>query len=96
MGTLSDILSVLRSERSRLFSKYGLKSMAVFGSATRDDFRPDSDVDIMVEFEPDADFDYFDLAFDLERIVQRKVDLVMRTAVKPHYMEFIQKDLKYV
>lgn len=96
MGTLSDILSVLRSERSRLFSKYGLKSMAVFGSATRDDFRPDSDVDIMVEFEADADFDYFDLAFDLERIVQRKVDLVMRTAVKPHYMEFIQKDLKYV
>ncbi|MDX9750237.1 MAG: nucleotidyltransferase family protein [Flavobacteriales bacterium] len=96
MGTLSDILNVLRRERARLFAKYGLKSMAVFGSVTRDDFRPDSDVDIMVEFEPDADFDYFDLAFDLERIVQRKVDLVMRTAVKPHYMEFIQKDLKYV
>jgi hypothetical protein len=96
MGTLSDILTVLRRERARLFAKYGLKSMAIFGSATRDDFRPDSDVDIMVEFEPDADFDYFDLAFDLERIVQRKVDLVMRTAVKPHYMEFIQKDLKYV
>lgn len=96
MGTLSDILNTLRRERARLFAKYGLKSMAIFGSATRDDFRPDSDVDIMVEFEPDADFDYFDLAFDLERIVQRKVDLVMRTAVKPHYMEFIQKDLKYV
>ena len=96
MGTLSDILNTLRRERARLFAKYGLKSMAVFGSATRDDFRPDSDVDIMVEFEPDADFDYFDLAFDLERIVQRKVDLVMRTAVKPHYMEFVQKDLKYV
>ncbi len=96
MGTLSDILNVLRRERARLFSKYGLKSMAVFGSATCDDFRPDSDVDIMVEFEPDADFDYFDLAFDLEGIVQRKVDLVMRTAVKPHYMEFIQKDLKSV
>lgn len=96
MGTLSDILNVLRRERARLFANYGLKSMAVFGSATRDDFRPDSDVDIMVEFEPDADFDYFDLAFDLEKIVQRKVDLVMRTAVKPHYMEFIQKDLKYV
>ena len=96
MGPLADILTVLRRERARLFAKYGLKSMAVFGSATRDDFRPDSDVDIMVEFEPDADFDYFDLAFDLEGIVRRKVDLVMRTAVKPHYMAFIEKDLKYV
>ncbi len=96
MGTLADILSVLRLERARLFTKYGLKSMAVFGSAMRDDFRPDSDVDIMVEFVPDADFDYFDLAFELEKIVQQKVDLMMRTAVKPHYMEFIQKDLKYV
>lgn len=96
MGTLSDILAVLRKERARLFAKYGLKSMAIFGSAARDDFRPESDVDIMVEFEPDAEFDYFDLAFELENIVRRKVDLVMRTAVKPHYMEFIQKDLKYV
>lgn len=96
MGTLTDILSLLRSQRAHLFSKYGLKSMALFGSATRDDFRPESDVDIMVEFEPGADFDYFDLLLDLQNIVQREVDLVMRTAVKPHYMEFIEKDLKYV
>ncbi|HRQ84188.1 MAG TPA: nucleotidyltransferase family protein [Flavobacteriales bacterium] len=96
MGTLADILAVLRHERARLFAKYGLKSMAVFGSATRDDFRPESDVDILVEFVPNADFDYFDLTFDLENIVQRKVDVVMRTAVKAHYWPFIEKDLKYV
>ena len=96
MGTLADILAVLRSQRAHLFSKYGLKSMALFGSVTRDDFRPDSDVDILVEFVPNADFDYFDLAFDLENIVQRKVDVVMRTAVKAHYLPFIEKDIKYV
>ena len=96
MGTLSDILSVLRRERARLFAKYGLKSMAVFGSATREDFTPESDVDIMVEFERPIGMDFFDLEQDLASIVSRKVDLVMRTAVKPHYMEFIQKDLKYV
>ncbi len=96
MRTLADILAVLRRERARLFAKYGLKSMAVFGSATRDDFRPDSDVDIMVEFERPIGMDFFDLQQDLATIVSRKVDLVMRTAVKPHYMEFIQKDLTYV
>jgi predicted nucleotidyltransferase len=96
MGTLADILTVLRRERARLFAKYGLKSMAVFGSATREDFTSESDVDIMVEFERPIGMDFFDLEQDLARIVSRKVDLVMRTAVKPHYMEFIQKDLKYV
>ncbi len=96
VGTLADILSVLRRERARLFARYGLKSMAVFGSATRDDFRPDSDVDIMIETARPMGMEFFDLEQDLERIVSRKVDLVMRGAVKPHYMEFIQKDLKYV
>lgn len=96
MGTLSDILNTLRRERARLFAKYGLKSMAIFGSATRDDFRPDSDVDIMVEFERQVGMEFFDLQEELRRIISREVDLVMRTAVKPHYMEFIQKDLKYV
>ena len=96
MGTLSDILAVLRKERARLFAKYGLKSMAIFGSATRDDFRPESDVDIMVEFERPIGMEFFDLQLELARIVSREVDLVMRTAVKPHYMEYIQKDLKYV
>jgi len=62
MGNLADILSVLRRERAHLFAKYGLKSMAVFGSATRDDFRPDSDVDIMVEFERPIGMEFIDLA----------------------------------
>lgn len=96
MGPLADILTVLRRERARLFAKYGLKSMAVFGSATRDDFRLDSDVDIMVEFERPIGMEFFDLQQELGNIVSREVDLVMRGAVKPHYMEFIQKDLKYV
>ena len=96
MGTLADILTVLRRERARLFAKYGLKSMAVFGSATRDDFRPDSDVDIMVEFEKPIGIEFIDLADELETIVKRKVDLATRGAVKPWYMETIEPDLKYV
>ena len=96
MGTLADILSVLRRERAHLFAKYGLKSMAVFGSMTRDDHRPDSDVDIMVEFEKPVDFEFIYLAEELEKIVQRKVDLVTKGAIKDRYMPFIQPDLRYV
>lgn len=96
VGTLADILSVLRRERARLFAKYGLKSMAVFGSATRDDFRPDSDVDIMVDFEKPIGIEFIDLADELEALLHRKVDLATAGAVKPWYMEHIEKDLKYV
>jgi len=96
MGTLADILSVLRRERARLFAKYGLKSMAVFGSATRDDFRPESDVDIMVEFERPIGIEFIDLADELETIVLRKVGLVTRGSIKARYMPYILPDLKYV
>lgn len=96
MGTLADILSVLRRERFRLFAKYGLKSMAVFGSATCDDFRPDSDVDIMVEFERPIGIEFVSLADELETIMQRKVDLVTRGSIKERYMPYILPDLQYV
>ena len=96
MGTLADILTVLRRERARLFAKYGLKSMAVFGSATRDDFRPESDVDIMVEFERPIGIEFIDLADELESIVHRKVDLVTRGSIEARYMPYILPDLKYV
>jgi len=96
VGTLADILSVLRRERARLFAKYGLKSMAVFGSATRDDFRPDSDVDIMVKFERPIGIEFVSLADELETIVQRKVDLVTRGSIKERYLPYILPDLTYI
>jgi len=96
VGTLADILAVLRRERARLFAKYGLKSMAVFGSATRSDFRPDSDVDIMIEMGTPLGIEFMDLADELEGLLKRKVDLATKGAVKPWYMVTIERDLTYV
>ena len=96
MGTLADIMEVLRRERQHLFAKYGLKSMAVFGSMSRADHRPDSDVDIMVEFEKPITLDFFDLADELEGLVHRRVDLVTRRTIKDRYMPYIEPDLRYV
>jgi predicted nucleotidyltransferase len=65
--------------------KWRITEFSLFGSVLRDDFRPDSDVDVLVAFEPDARWSLFDLVRmegDLERIVQRKVDLVDRKAVE--------------
>lgn len=55
-----------------------IRRLAFFGSVLRDDFRPDSDVDILVEFEPDASVGLIKMAgleIELSEIIGRKVDL---------------------
>ena len=62
-----------------------ISEMSLFGSALRDDFGPDSDVDVLVSFAPDADWSLFDhlrMEEELSGILGRKVDLVSRRAVE--------------
>lgn len=62
-----------------------VREFSLFGSVLREGFRPDSDVDIIVDFAPDAKPTLFDLASmadELETIFGRKVDLVTREAVE--------------
>ena len=58
--------------------RHSIHKLALFGSVLRDDFGPDSDIDILVEFEPDARVDFFDMAsmeMELTDMLGRKVDL---------------------
>ena len=62
-----------------------IASSRVFGSALRDDFRPDSDLDLLVRFAPDADWSLMDhvaMEEELSGIVGRKVDLVSQRAIE--------------
>jgi len=62
-----------------------IRKLALFGSVLREDFRPDSDIDVLVSFAPDARWSLFDLVHmeeDLESILGREVDLVERKAVE--------------
>lgn len=65
--------------------RWSIVEFAVFGSALRDDFRPDSDVDVLVAFEPGAQWSFqnwLDMTRELEAILGRRVDLVERRAVE--------------
>lgn len=62
-----------------------IRWLALFGSALRDDFRPDSDVDVLVEFEPGTRVTLFILSRlqrELESIFARPVDVVMKDGLK--------------
>lgn len=65
--------------------KWKIHEFALFGSVLRDDFRPDSDIDILVTFTEDANNSLFDLVHmeeELEQIFGREVDLVSRRGIE--------------
>ena len=65
--------------------RWKIVELRVFGSGLRDDFRTDSDLDLLVSFDPDADWSLLDhvaMEEELSGIVGRKVDLVSRRAVE--------------
>ncbi len=90
------IIQILQENKAQLFKKYPIKTMALFGSYSRGEETPESDVDVMVELSrPDARA-FINLSYELEKIVHRKIDLVSKNGVKERYMRSIEKDLLYV
>ena len=74
-----------RSAIAAFCRKWQVREFAVFGSVLRDDFRPDSDVDVMVEFDAAAKptlYDLVDMQEELQALFGRKVDLLTRRAVE--------------
>jgi len=69
-----------------LCRRYRVRELALFGSALRDDFEAESDVDLLVEFEPEAQVGFMTLARmqrELSNILHRPVDLVPKGGLKP-------------
>jgi len=81
---LDEVLSLLSSHRQDLEERFGICSLALFGSMARGEAGPESDVDILVEFrETPGLSQYMGLKFWLEDRLGRRVDLVMDKALKP-------------
>jgi predicted nucleotidyltransferase len=94
--TRRTVISRIRKHRAQLM-KLGVKSLSIFGSVARGEERPDSDVDILVEFEGRATFDrYMNTKFYLEDLLGCKVDLVLPQAIKPRMRPYVMQDLIHV
>ena len=89
----TEIIRLLRQHREELRKRFGVKSLAIFGSVARGEAGPESDVDILVEFESPPGFDgYMALKFYLEDLLGRKVDLVMKSALKPWARDVVLRE----
>jgi len=65
--------------------KWGVREFSLFGSVLRDDFRPESDIDILVEIEPSrklSAWDWVDMIEELKSLFGREVDLIEKDAIR--------------
>ncbi|MBX0311668.1 MAG: nucleotidyltransferase family protein [Sulfurihydrogenibium sp.] len=93
-----DAIAVLREHRGYLAKKFGVSEIAIFGSYARGEQRDDSDVDIMVEFRKGfKTFDnYMDLKFYLEELLGRRVDLIIKSAIRFRIKPFIIEEAVFL
>jgi len=84
---------MLHEKRGELAEKYGVKSLALFGSVARDEAHPDSDVDLLVEFDrPVGLFAFIGLQQFLETLLGCKVDLGTPRSLKPRVKERVLQE----
>jgi uncharacterized protein len=84
-----NVLTTLRKNEATLRAR-GIRHAALFGSVAREDAGPESDVDILIEFDPDARvtiYDYAAVKDYIGTLFKARVDVVDREALKPHLRE---------
>lgn len=90
----SDIIALLAERRQEIVTRFGVKQVALFGSAARDELNATSDVDVLVEFEgPATAAAYMDLKFYLEDLLGRPVDLVTDKALRKELRPYVEKEM---
>ena len=95
---LGDV-EVDEAKLASLCQRYQVRELSLFGSAARGEMRPDSDIDLLVEFLPDAQVDLVDYAglmLDLSRLLGRKVDLVSKNGLKPLIRDSVLEEARIV
>ena len=95
ISTRDEVVTKIKANR-RALERYGVKSLALFGSAARNKMQKGSDIDVLVQFDKSTWANYIGLKFYLQDLLGRKVDLVTPKAIKPATLPSIEKDLLYV
>ena len=90
------VLRILRSHKAELVERYGVKKVGIFGSVARNSARYDSDIDIVVEMEPNILLKV-QLKEELEQLLGSKVDLIRYwKRMNPYLKACIDREARYV
>lgn len=89
------IASKLNEIKPYLTDRFKVKRIGYFGSFANGNYREDSDIDLLVEFDTTPGWDFFALEEYLESVFNRKVDLVTKSALREQLKEQILQTVKY-
>jgi len=95
MSELEKIKRKLREHKPELKEKYNVEEIGIFGSYVHGDQAESSDIDILVEFSEPIGWKIIDLKEELEKLLDRPVDLVTKDALKPRLKTQIMEDVVY-
>lgn len=97
MNSAQAIVDQIAASRSAL-QQYGVSRVGVFGSVVRGEATAESDVDLLVEFEPGKKTyrNYFGTVTYMESLLDRPVDLVTPQSLSPYIKPHVLKDIRYV
>jgi uncharacterized protein len=94
MKQLTEIKSIIQSHKVEFAEKYGVSEIGIFGSVVRGEAREGSDLDVLVCFDrPISLFGIMDLEFQLEELVENRVDIVMKRSLKPRIGKHILREV---
>jgi predicted nucleotidyltransferase len=87
-------IEIPRDKISEFCRRNHIRKLALFGSILRDDFRPDSDIDVLVEFEPGhiPGFAFFDMQEELSKLLRRKVELHTPQFLSRYFRDKVQEE----
>lgn len=97
MKKLDDVIKTLDNYKSEVFKNYDIKQLCVFGSLVRGENSVNSDIDMIVEYNITPDLlKYIELENHLEKILNTKVDLIIKNSIRPELKSDILRDVIYL
>ncbi len=88
-----DIIEILKKHKDIIEKKYTVKKIGIFGSYAKGTQKKSSDIDILVELETPTYNNFIDLAFYLEELYGKKIDLITMKGLSPYIFPYVEKEV---
>ena len=95
--TIAPDVTISDSELAAICKRYQVRELSLFGSAARGEMRPDSDIDLLVDFEPEAPIGLLELSAmsrEFSTLLGRRADIAIKRALKPRVRPEVLADAR--
>jgi predicted nucleotidyltransferase len=98
MTERDEVLSILKRKAHDLKDRFGVTNVGLFGSVVRDEAKDSSDLDLLIELDPESITykKYLDLEVYLQSLFPRKIEIVTTDGVSPYILPYISREVVWV